>query len=532
MQFNMYILTYIYSMCGIFFSNSPTCDTFCQFDKLSARGPDGSVIMRKGGNFFGFHRLSIINLSLGINQPMQKNGVTVLCNGEIYNWKELAEIYGNAESDCEVITHMYLKLDRDFNSLVKFLDGEFAIILYDSELKVTYAARDIFGIRPLYYTFENNKLELSSELRSLDGKANHILPRQVYKFSHNNIQKYQYWDYINTYTYSNRDIDGICYDLYEILWSSVRDRTFSDVPIGCLLSGGLDSSIIVSLVAKFHPNIRCFVIGTNDSPDVIAARKVAKYINVNLTVVPFELTEALQLIPDVINSLETYDITTVRASTPQWILARWIKRNTNIRVIISGEGSDELFAGYSYTKLYDDANELRMDSKRLLDELYLFDCLRTDRTMAAWGLEVRVPFLQKQLIDYVFKLNPELFLCSSIPYNGLDRHMEKMLLRIMATKYDLLPAEVIWRPKEAFSDAVGFSWKDIIEQHSAGLITKPYSHLTPISSEAQWYRNIFDYKFPNQAHILPHYWLPKKIETNDPSARVLPTYHSNLYESN
>lgn len=511
-------------MCGIFFTNMQHNDNIGNFNKIIHRGPDGKKMYQENDHYYGFHRLSIINPKLGINQPFFNDGIITLCNGEIYNWQELSKEYGiEVETDCEIIPHLYIKLGRDFVKLVQLLDGEFAIILHDKVQNKIYAARDLFGIRPLFYSYENGKIELASELKALVCRAKHIEPRQIYTFNDNKeLSIVPYWNFPKQQSLRNIPVDTIYDDLYQLLFKSVESRTHSDRPIGCLLSGGLDSSLITALVSKICPHIQCFVIGAPDSTDVIAAQKVADFLKVPLQVVNFDRNEALVAIPNVINSLETYDITTIRASTPQWFLAHWISKNTDIKVVLSGEGSDELFAnGYAYTKLYDDAQELWHEGERLLSELHLFDCLRTDRSMASAGLEVRVPFLQKNIIEYVRNLDPELLLYSPIGILNLDRSIEKAILRGMAAKYKLLPSEVIWRPKEAFSDAVGFSWKDAIEQHTANQKILEYKHLTPISEEAQWYREIFDNKFPNQEKILSHYWLPKKFKTNDPSARAL-----------
>jgi len=516
-------------MCGIFLTNTENKDTVSEFDKLKHRGPDGSIVLRKNNFFYGFHRLSIINPQIGINQPFQLNNIIVLANAEIYNWKVLANLYNlKVQSDCELIIHLYLKFNRYFKKVIRVLDAEFAIILHDLDSNIIYASRDFMGIRPLYYSCENNNLTISSEMRSINGLTQHILPRNIYKFNMENsiinIEIEQYWNFPSPMEYELSDLNTIYSNLYDLLSNSVKNRTNADRPIGCLLSGGLDSSLIASLVSNFCPNIQCFVIGAQDSPDVIAAQKVAKFLNLSLTIVPFDLTKALESIPDVINSLETYDITTIRASTPQWHLAKWISHNTDIKVVLSGEGSDELFNGYLYTKLYNNAQELSKESERLLNELYLFDCLRTDRTISAFGLEVRVPFLNKELIEYVKTLSPEYLMASKTHYNGLDRSIEKSILRHMVDKYNLLPQEIVWRSKEAFSDAVGFSWKDTIENYSVDYKIETRQHLTPISNEAEWYRKLFELQFPNREKILPHYWLPKKYKTNDPSARVLPIY--------
>jgi asparagine synthase (glutamine-hydrolysing) len=558
-------------MCGIFFTNQTKEDTLSKFQSLQHRGPDGSqVLFREIANntcFYGFHRLAIINPQVGVNQPFQRNNAVLLCNGEIYNWRDLARLFDiTVESDCELLLHLYFKFERDFTKVIQWLDGEFAIILHDIEKDVVYVARDFMGIRPLYWVYdsvtycENSmsnqepgngevtelvpdippRLIISSEMRAMLNSVgaaeniSHIIPRHIYKFT--NVARTMV---VDTYWNSPRrvyildpakdSLSSIYYDMYNILYQSVLARVAADRPVGCLLSGGLDSSIIAAFASKICKKLQCFVIGAEDSPDVVAAKKVAAHLKVHLNVVNFDVDAALKAIPDVINSLETYDITTIRASTPQWHLAKWISQNSPIKVILSGEGSDELFMnGYAYTKLYTSSEELWIEGDRLIQELYMFDCLRTDRTMAAWGLEVRVPFLQKCLVEYVRGLDPDLFLYSKTPYCGLDRSIEKALLRNMATRYGLLPDEIIWRPKEAFSDAVGFSWKDIISQHCAHIVPCARDHLTPISPEAEWYRSIFDEQFPKMAGILPHYWMPKKFNTNDPSARVLPTYHGTL----
>lgn len=508
-------------MCGIFFTNSPDEISIAKFDKLAHRGPDGSQCLFRQINgtkyMYGFHRLSIINPSLGINQPLQHNNVIVLCNGEIYNWQKLAKLFDiHVQNDAEIVIRLYFIFNRDFTKLVQWLDGEFSIILHDLDQGVVFAARDILGARGLYYSYTDGKLEIASELKALTNKANHIEPRQIYKFT-NKLEISPYWQFPEEPNLFDLGLDQIYDNMYKMLSASVEIRLHADQPIGALLSGGLDSSLIVALAAKYCPNIQCFVVGGPDSPDVIAANKVAEYLRVPLQVVPFDFKEGIKSIPNVIQSLETYDITTIRASTPQWHLARWISQNTDIKVILSGEISDELYNGYLYTKLYDDPYELWHESERVLSELHMFDALRTDRAISSWGLEVRVPFLNKALIEYVRRLDPKLLLSNPI---------EKALLRNMAAKYKLLPDEIIWRKKEAFSDAVSFSWKDVLAKHAEEYKVQERDHLTAISPEAEWYRQEFDRQFPGQSHILPHYWLPKKFATNDPSARILPVYET------
>jgi asparagine synthase (glutamine-hydrolysing) len=540
-------------MCGIFFTNQTKEDTLCEFQSLRHRGPDGSqVLFRETAGetyFYGFHRLAIINPHVGVNQPFQRNNAVLLCNGEIYNWRELARLFDiTIESDCELLLYLYFKFERNFTKLVQWLDGEFAIILHDIEQDAVYAVRDFMGIRPLYWAYDvmdrntdtSPRLIISSEMRAMRGSdaaaenISHIIPRHIYKFTNaaRTMTVDAYWtspEQVYILDPAKNSLSSIYYEMYNALYESVCARVSADRPVGCLLSGGLDSSIIAAIASRLCKKLQCFVIGAEDSPDVVAAKKVATHLKVHLNVINFDVNAALKAIPAVINSLETYDITTVRASTPQWHLAKWISQNSPVKVILSGEGSDELFMnGYAYTKLYTDSEELWVEGGRLMQELYMFDCLRTDRTMAAWGLEVRVPFLQKYFVEYVRRLDPDLFLYSKTPYCGLDRSIEKALLRNMAARYGLLPDEIIWRPKEAFSDAVGFSWKDIISQHCVHMAPSARDHLTPVSPEAEWYRRIFDEQFPKMAGVLSHYWMPKKFDTNDPSARVLPTYHGTI----
>jgi len=541
-------------MCGIYLNVGN--NKFAEFEKIKHRGPDGSQYLIKKYNgdkhiYYGFHRLSIINPQSGINQPFQIANLVVLCNGEIYNWTDLKYLVGrpNIKSDCEIIPYLYLHYGSNFATMIKALDGEFAIILHDLNKNIIYAARDFMGIRPLYYNLKNGELQIASELKAING-GRHILPRTIYSFGGNNsiteMATSTYWNFpismqtadgnICSAMYNNNDTvhtandkivhNTILRDLYNIISTSVKSRMNTDRPLGCLLSGGLDSSIVAALAHKINPNIRCFVIGTANSPDVIAAKKVADWMSAQLTIIPFDMDDGIAAIKDVIWALETYDVTTVRASTPQYLMAKWISKNTDIKVILSGEGSDELFGGYLYSKLAPSAGHLYQDRKRLLNELYMFDCLRTDRTMAAFGLEVRVPFLQNDLVKYVLNLDPQLFMSKDVP--------EKNVLRQMAIKYELLPPEIAMRRKEAFSDAVDFSWKNYISKHCKNLsdnqIEKKYFAITsaisavPYNDESFYYKQIFDCYY--NSDILPHYWMPQWADANDPSATVLDVYRA------
>jgi asparagine synthase (glutamine-hydrolysing) len=533
-------------MCGIFFSNS-TGSNYDSFNTLKHRGPDISVIVQKDSFTFGFHRLAIIDTKTTINQPFFYKDIVVLCNGEIYNWKKLYKEFGLTQldtlpTDCGIIPLLYELFEKDFQKVISALEGEFAVILYDKTIHKIYAARDFMGIRPLYYTIQENELWIASEMKALPlkNKIKHIKPRNIYHF---NLEQYTtikkpYWSFpkplaFMDYVYANiPSLDWIVSKIYEHLEYSIYQRLQTDQPIGCLLSGGIDSSIIAAIASRFRPDIRCFTIGVKGSPDVEAAQKVANFLNVPLTIVEFSIEEGIASIIPVIYHLETYDITTIRASIPQYLLAKWIRKNTDIKVLLSGEGSDELFSGYVYSKLAPNADELFKDGIRLLTNLYQYDCLRTDRTLSAWGIEVRVPFLNKALVEFVLLLEPEYRICSTEKFKSLDRSLEKGLLRHMIQKYKLLPKEIAKRPKEAFSDAVSatgqISWYQSIQKW-----IEPYSfdcteslqHNTPSTNESKYYREVFHVLFPHQTHILPEYWLPRWTNQTDPSATTLECYH-------
>jgi asparagine synthase (glutamine-hydrolysing) len=534
-------------MCGIFFSNC--LSEYDSFNTLKHRGPDISVFTQEDSFTFGFHRLSIIDTKTDITQPFFYKDIVVLCNGEIYNWKELYKEYhltrtDTLPTDCGIIPLLYEHFEKNFKKLISILEGEFAIILYDKTTQKVYASRDFMGIRPLYYTTQENKLWIASEMKALPKKNKnfHIKPRMIYHFDLKNVSnqplKIPYWTFPKSlaymeYTFSSIPcLDWITTKIYENLEYSVYQRLQTDQPVGCLLSGGIDSSIIAAIASRFRPNIRCFTIGVCGSPDVEAAQKVADFLNVPLTIVEFSIEEGIASIIPVIYHLETYDITTIRASIPQYLLAKWIRKHTDIKVLLSGEGSDELFSGYIYSKLAPNVDELFKDGIRLLKNLYRYDCLRTDRALSAWGIEVRVPFLNKELVEFVLLLDPEYRLCSKEKFKSLDRSLEKGLLRHMIEKYKLLPEEIAKRPKEAFSDAVSatgqISWYQSIQQwiEPYGFeCTEPLKHNPPLTNESKYYREVFHILFPNQTHILPEYWLPRWTNQTDPSATTLECYN-------
>lgn len=526
-------------MCGIFASlnnSSINIDELKEwFNKIQHRGPDMSKFIEVDDKVnLGFHRLKINDVTENGMQPFELDNLYLVANAEIFNHKEIETRYAfkmQSKSDCEVILHLYKHHQGDVEKVCKDLqDSEFAFILYDANIGELYVARDIFGIRPLFYGFNDDKsIFVASELKAInfcmsvrpfppatyallqDGK---LIPTLYYNIPCETID--------SPYT-----LEKIHSNINKILRKSIKDRTMSERPVGAFLSGGLDSSLVVALLSEQIPDLNCFSIGLNhDSLDIIAAKKVVAHLNskgcnIKHHIITYTVEEGFNALRDVIYHLESWDTTTIRASIPQYLLSKWIKENTDIRVLYSGEFADELFAGYLYSMLAPNASELEDDSRRLLQEIYLYDALRVDRTTASQGLEVRIPFGSKHLIDYIFALPPELRSCSS-------QILEKTLLRQAFQNDDLLPDTILWRKKMAFSDAVSskeLSWyKTLVEQYINPLVLVGNQEPTS-TKESTYYRSIFNELFPNRYDIIPRLWLPKWIDMNgEPSATELPCY--------
>lgn len=536
-------------MCGIFAALTKGCviEFFDNFNKISHRGPDATRIVNIPNSDvkMGFHRLAINDLSSNGMQPFELNNVWLICNGEIFNHKELEKKYNfnmKSSSDCEIILHLYHYHGRDKMAIARLLqeiNGEFAFVLYDAYHKNIYAARDEFGIRPLFYSLTSDGSFFASEMKSLSFcKYVHPFPPGNFLihdyFSqkiviHNLTKYYEIKTYNGQYYNINEVYDNIRY----LLEDSVDIKLMSERPVGAFLSGGIDSSLVCALLIKKLPNLHVFSIGLNEtSADIIAAKKVAKHIGVkpgHHHCVYYTVEEGFAAIKDVIYHLETWDITTIRASIPQYLLSKYISKNTDVKVLYSGELADESFASYQYFKLTPNGKELELESKKLLEEIYLYDALRVDRTVSAVGLECRIPFASKKLIDYIFSLPPELRMCH-------DR-IEKSLLRNSFKNTELLPDDILFRRKEAFSDAVGtkeISWYKSLQVFIEPFVSDndlenayiKYHKNTPKTKEAMYYRNIFSDLFPNRDYIIPHYWMPNWVNTNDPSATVLKVYEN------
>ena len=495
------------------------------YDSVKVRGPDSTTIISEPNYFLAFHRLAIHDLTPAGDQPFvfeldEGRQFIYMCNGELYNsnllLKGFPEIKTQSKSDCEVIGHLFKLFSEDFEQVVKLLDGEFAIvgiIVKDGEIERTLVARDPFGVRPLYWGTNPEATTYSSLMCGIpDGmKAFHFPPGY---FSDNLTMKRYFGFQLRVIKTSHQSI-------VDSLIRCVAKRMSSDRPMGFLLSGGLDSSLVVAIAVKVLkiPKVRTFSIGMPGGTDLKYAKIVADHLGTQHTEVHFSHLEGLVSLPKVVCATETYDITTIRASVGQYLLAKYISEKTNIRVILNGDGADEAQMGYLYNYFYPSFDAAHHDSLRLLDEIHYFDGLRVDRCLGAHGLEARVPFLDPDFVNSVLSAPVEM----RVPIGG---RMEKQFIREAFEMYcpGILPPCILWRKKEAFSDGVSkleHSWSDIIKNalRSHRILQKP--HIQPTTSEAAYYREIFDQSFPGQHHILPHYWLPKWTDATDPSARTL-----------
>ncbi|AGF85416.1 synthase [Moumouvirus goulette] len=516
-------------------------------NKLSARGPDSLSykyikVSEKVRLFLGFTRLAIMDTSSAGIQPFENENDYVICNGEIYNFKQLVEKYEIemlSQCDCEIILPLFKKVGF-VNMISEELDAEFATVLFDSINNKLYAARDRYGVRPLYYGYNKTEktIAFGSELKSLHPIMEYIEQLEPNMYTEIDLLQipdlskftstlHQYYNFDKLIAQrDNNNVSNIKTKIHDIFIRAVKKRLESDRPIGFLLSGGLDSSLIVSIAAKIlgPEKITCFSIGLPGSPDVEAAKCVVKYLGITQHhIVPFSIEQGIEQIPTVISTIETYDITTIRASTPQYIMAKYIHDNTNIRVLLSGEGSDEIHGSYKYMRFAPNSEEFHWETIRLLKELCYFDNKRTDRSMADNGLEVRVPFLDQEYVEYITSIDPSLLMYRK-------DYLEKKIIRDAFIGY--LPDEVLYRPKEAFSDAVSsqdINWYKNIQEIANSYITdieletNPYIHNRPEIKEALYYRKIFDTIYPGRDNVLPHYWLPRfqTSKISDPSATIL-----------
>lgn len=522
-------------MCGIFALLSPVqpknMKTIVEKVKyLSRRGPDSSQWLIQSNGLFAFYRLAINDTSINGDQPMvSEKGTILLCNGEIYNYKQLIEKYSlecNSRSDCEVILRLYEKIG--FVNTVKELHGVFAIVLIDG--KKSYFARDRVGVRPLFFGLTKDKYlalcSVPNPLAEFCEGVEHFAPGLIAEHDLNKPDIVFTPLYRDKLELSHSRITNGSYALREALIKAVEMRLLSDRPIGCLLSGGLDSSLIASLLVRFlgGKNVRTYSIGMVGSPDLKYAKQVADYLGTDHHEVHFTLEQGFNAIPEVIKVLASYDITTIRASVPMYLLSKYIAENSDDKVIFSGEGSDELFEGYLYFHNSPDEVSGENESLRLVQNLHLYDVLRSDRCISSCGLEPRVPFLDRKVVDVSLSLPAK----EKCVHNGV----EKYLLRSTFEGY--LPDEVLWRVKEAFSDGVSGiqkSWYEYIQEEVEKKIDTNMYNPRFVSKEAMYYKLIFDHHFPNYKLQVP-YWMPMWSKTKDPSARTLSLYKDLNKEKN
>ena len=526
--------------------------------KIRHRGPDWTGIYNSKKAILSHERLSIVDPRSGKQPLYSKNKDLVLAaNGEIYNHKELKNKLSihydfTTRSDCEIILALYTEKGTDF---LNDLNGIFAFALYDEKTENYLIARDHLGIIPLYMGWDSEKnFFVASELKALEGycKEIKIFPPGHY-FSSTNSQltcwyecKWEKYDNVKNKS-SNISL------LKQSLSNAVKRQLMSDVPYGVLLSGGLDSSI-TSAIAKLYcekrvetndqksawwPTLHSFAVGLKNSPDLYAAKKASKHIGTVHHEIVFTIQEGLDAIKDVIYHLETYDVTTIRASIPMYLMARVIK-SMGIKMVISGEGADEIFGGYLYFHKAPSAEEFHNETIRKLKKLHQYDCLRANKSLAAWGIEGRVPFLDKEFLDVAMSLNPNDKMIS-------DKRIEKWILR--KTFEDLLPKEIAWRQKEQFSDGVGYNWIDelkkiVNKEVSDNLYNnaqKKFPINTPLNKEEFYYRNIFESFFPSNsaAQTVPSEpsvacsseialkWDASFSGKNDPSGRSVNSHQNN-----
>lgn len=528
--------------------------------KIRHRGPDWSGIFDNNNAIMAHERLAIVDPISG-KQPIysKDKNLVLAANGEIYNHlslrKELKKDYEfQTQSDCEIILALYQEKGAEF---LNDLNGIFAFALYDVEKDEYLIARDHMGIIPLYMGWDKNgTFYVASELKALEGICSKIelFPPGHYLSSKEGELKTWYtrdWKDYKTV----KDNETSIKEIRQALDEAVKRQLMSDVPYGVLLSGGLDSSITSALAKKYadkrietgdrenawYPRLHSFAVGLEGSPDLAAAKKVAKHLDTVHHEIKFSIQEGIDAIKDVIYHLETYDITTIRASTPMFLMARAIKA-LGIKMVLSGEGSDELFGGYLYFHKAPNAQEFHEETVRKLEKLHQYDCLRANKSLAAWGIEGRVPFLDKEFIDVAMRINPK-----DKMING--ERMEKWVLR--KAFEDMLPKSVVWRQKEQFSDGVGYSWIDTLKEmvndkisdHQFENAHHRFPIQTPTSKEEFYYRSIFEEHFPSDTAALSVPSVPSVAcsspvalawdesfkNMNDPSGRAVARVHSEAY---
>ena len=520
------------------------------------RGPDWSGIYCGKSAILCHERLSIVDPQSGRQPLFSPDGHQVLAvNGEIYNHREIRERYAgrydfSTGSDCEVILALYREKGIGF---LEELNGIYAFALYDEEQDDFLIARDPIGVIPLYIGYDDEgRVYVASELKALEGRCSRyepFLPGHYYRGREGEMKRWYQRDWMTYEAVKDNGADAV--ELRQALEAAVKRQLMCDVPYGVLLSGGLDSSVISAIAKKFAahriesgdtqdawwPSLHSFAVGLKGAPDLAKAREVAAHIGTVHHEINYTIQEGLDAVRDVIYFIETYDVTTVRASTPMYLLARVIK-SMGIKMVLSGEGADEIFGGYLYFHKAPDAQAFHEETVRKLSKLHLYDCLRANKSLSAWGVEGRVPFLDKEFLDVAMRLNPSAKMCSGDV-------IEKKIVREACA--DLLPESVAWRQKEQFSDGVGYSWIDTLKEVTAQAVTdEQMAHAaerfpinTPMNKEEYYYRSIFEEYFPSEsaARCVPSVpsvacstaealaWDEAFKTMNDPSGRAVAGVH-------
>ena len=538
--------------------------------KIRHRGPDWSGIHCSGSAILAHERLSIVDPESGGQPLFSPDGKQVLAvNGEIYNHKKIRERYKGrydfqTGSDCEVILALYREKGVNF---LEDLNGIFAFALYDEEQDAFLIARDHIGVIPLYIGYNaDGKVFVASELKALEGECERyepFLPGHYYWSKDPGMKRWYKRDWME---YDNvKDNTASSDAIRKSLCAAVKRQMMSDVPYGVLLSGGLDSSVISAITESYAerrietdsrsrawwPRLHSFAVGLKGAPDLVKARLVADHIGTVHHEINYTIQEGLDALRDVIYFIETYDITTVRASVPMYLLARVIK-SMGIKMVLSGEGADEIFGGYLYFHKAPSAEEFHKETVRKLSKLHLYDCLRANKSLSAWGVEGRVPFLDKEFLDVAMRTNPKAKMCSVLPASRSGEADPKASIekRIVREAFeDMLPEEVAWRQKEQFSDGVGYSWIDTLKKITSEAVTdEQMAHAeerfpinTPLCKEEYYYRSIFEEHFPSEsaARSVPHEasvacstavaleWDEAWKNMNDPSGRAVSGVHEN-----
>ena len=522
-------------MCSImgFCDRGVTVSEFKRFfDRTISRGPDDSRIIDTGKGLLGFHRLAIMGLHPEGMQPFELDGSYVVCNGEIYCFPRLKKKLMEtgkytfvSESDCEILLPLYKEYGTD---MFRRLDAEFALILYDGDTQSYIAARDPIGIRPLYYGYDpHGVIVFASEPKNLVGLVGEIMPFPPGHY-YKDGQFVCYSDIAAVDEVCMDDVETICSKIHEKLVKGIEKRLIADAKVGFLLSGGLDSSLVCAIAArKSKEPIRTFAIGmSEDAIDLKYAKQVADYIGSDHTEVIITKEDVLAALEDVVQLLGTYDITTIRASMGMYLICKAIHETTDIRVLLTGEISDELF-GYKYTDFAPSPEAFQAEAQKRIRELHMYDVLRADRCISVNSLEARVPFGDLDFVKYVMSIDP----AKKMNVYGKGKY----LLR-HAFEGDYLPHDILYREKAAFSDAVGHSLVDDLKEYAEGYYTdeefeakcKQYDYATPFTKESLLYRELFEKYYPGQAHMIAGFWMPNKAwegcDVDDPSARVLSNY--------